>query len=163
MSNTEHTIPKTEETPNTQFQIPNTQSQIWNTPSKIPYTPCHVLDPLWCFLGGWMIIAECWYIFMKAAVSPFPRVSATGQSKILLNSDPFPPVGDSSGWLPNSTDLYYWYIFISQNTNTEGIAGKSARIQVDGCPRGCRAFEKLSRECTIRQPPLFHSGSRIPL
>ena len=57
---------------------------------------------------------------MKAAVSPFPRVSATGQNKILLNSDPFPVGREPSGWLPSG---------------------------------GCRAFEKLSRECTIRQHP----------
>ena len=122
------------------FQIPNTPSQTQNTSSQIPNAPSKIQRNYDAFFFTW----NCWYIFMKAAVSSFPRVGAPGQSKILLNSDPFPFGREPSGWLPSGRWL------------------PSGGWLALG---GCKAFEeKLSRECTIRLSTLlFLSGSRIPL
>ena len=79
------------------FQIQNTPSQTQNTSSQIPNAPSKIQRNYDAFFFRW----NCWYIFMKAAVSSFPRVGAPGQSKILLNSDPFPFGREPSGWLPS--------------------------------------------------------------
>ena len=39
--------------------------------------------------------------------------------------------GWGGGWSPNLTDLYFWSLFICQQTNTKGIAGQSARGLAD--------------------------------
>ena len=69
--------------PNTNYIVPNTKCTIQNTKYIIPCTRNIMMHSLF----SWMIIAECWYTFMKAAVWPFPRVDGTGQGRILLNSD----------------------------------------------------------------------------